>query len=270
MAESRFRRAFYKLAPSWLTTGDGELVLYSLALVLDAEAERWRQSMRARFPHRCPSDALPAIGRDRKIIRGRNEPDAAYADRLVQWLDAHRTRGNPFALMRQIRAYCQADVRVRTVDRRGNWYTLDFDGTESALIDQANWDWDGDAVTNWSRFWVIIYPTAAGLPWTVGPVWGAADLWGGTWGASGGHTWGSTATQDDVASIRSIVRQWKPAGTACEWIVIAFDAASFDPTVAAQPTPNPTEWAHHGRQDAGGDEVFARLDTARYWKGPSE
>jgi hypothetical protein len=253
----RFRRAYKTLLPAWLSTGEGEFVGYSLGLLCDAFAERVRLGLLARFPQFAPPDALSYLGRDRRIVRGINEPDDAYAARLVRYLDDHRVQGNPYALMDQLASYCQAAVRIRTVDRSGNWFTRDRDGSRSALINQANWDWDGGAASSWSRFWVIIYPTAAGLPWSAS-VGGSPASW-----PSGG-TIGTTATPDQVASVRSIIREWQPDGTRCEWIIIAFDDASFDPTA---PEPDGT-WANFGTDNAGAYEI-ARLTSARYWKGVS-
>lgn len=260
-----FRRAFKKLMPSWLTTGEGALVHFAIGFVIDGFAKRWVRGLQARFPELAPEDALAALGRDRKIIRGIGEPREAYAARLVAWLDKHPKRGNPYALLEQIREYCQADVRVRTVDARGNWYTIDRDGTRSAELDTGTWEWDAMDPARWSRFWLIIYPTSAGEPWeaTAGEV-GDAGLWGGVLGGTG-LTVGTTATPEHVSKVRTIIRDWQPDGTRCEWVIVAFDDASFDP---ATPEPDGT-WAGFGMIDGSDDMVVARLDTARYWRGAS-
>lgn len=253
---ARFRFAYQKLMPSWLTSGEGELVGYSTRLVIDADAQRAAEAASARMPEQGPNGALLYHGRDRKLVRGIDELAASYAARLVGWLDAHKTRGNPFALGRQLQAYCNAAVRVRTVDQRGNWFTVDRDGSESYVLDTGNWNWD-TAYTDadWGRFWVIIYPTTDGEPWDVGPRWGDADAV-----YSSSRTWGTTATPGQVAAVRQIVRDWKPAGTRCETIIIAFDDASFDPT-APEPDGDWLQWGVGDPRDKN------RLDTARYWKG---
>lgn len=246
----KFRELYKTMVPSWLSSGEGEFVLYSLGIMLDAGLERLRLGTLARFPSQAPSDALGYLGRDRKIVRGINEPDAAYAARLIRWLDDHAIRGNPFALHDQIRAYCQADVMVRTVDRRGNWYTTAANGTRSVALKAGNWDWDGGAATQWARFWVIIYPTAAGDPWS------DITTWGG-WAETGTHE------PDQVNTIRAIIQDWKPAGTRCEWVIVAYDAASFP----GSSTPNPGgDWRWFGLETGGAYDVV-RTDTARYWRG---
>lgn len=255
--KNAFRTSQYSLLPSWLTNGEGELLAYSLGLVMDCWMERLRLGIKARFPEYAPDDALNALGRDRKIIRGINEPRAAYAARLLRWLDDHKVRGTPFALMEQIRAYCQADVMVRTVDRRGNWFTIDRDGVRAYSLNAANWDWDGGSLANWARFWLIIYPTAEGLPWTRVENWGT---W--PWG-NATKSIGLSADLDQIASVRQILKDWKPAGTVCEWVIVAYDDASFSPAGSTAPGGN---WGTWGIDNAGTYEPV-RLDTARYFKG---
>jgi len=252
----------YKILPSWLMTGDGGKVAASLALMVDDFAARAKLALLARFPGYAPDDAaLAAMGRDRRIIRGINEPSAAYAARLSRAFDDHKTRGNPFAMLRQLRAYLQAPCVVRTVDRRGNWYTIDADGVETAVINAANWNWDGGALSQWARFWVVIYPVNGTNPWavTAGAI-GDAGLWGGALGADPTLTIGTTATTDQVASVRSIIREWKPAGTTCEWIIVAFDDATFTPAGATDPAGAWAGWSNH-------TGAPVRLASARYWRG---
>lgn len=250
-----FRTIFKKLLPWYLTRGEGEKVAYSLNLLRDEFAEATRQSLLARWPSYCTPDALPLLGRDRRIVRGLNESADSYRARLLPWLDNHRVRGNAFELLRQLRAYLNAQIRVRTVDRRGNWFTIEANGTESFLLNEGNWDWDELPASRWSRFWVIIYSTA-GVPWSVRS---------GTWGDlvdSKTNCLGFTATVEQIATIRAIIRDWQPDGTRCEWVIVAFDGSSFDPTT---PEPDGT-WRLFGKQ-SGANRVPARLSTARYFAG---
>lgn len=257
-APARFRLARKLLAPRWLTEEEGELVGYTLDILKDAFIERLFLGLLARFPETAPPDALPFLGRDRRVVRGLNESDDSYVNRLLAWLDDRKTCGNPFALMRKLAEYTGAGPMFRTVDARGNWYTRAVDGTQSYRLATGNWNWDNDLTgTRWSRFWVIIYPN--GL-WSEYPYdW--ADTAGPGWEESQ-YTWGSTATEEQVRTIRSIVADWKPAGTRCVNIIIAFDPASFDPSA---PEPNGL-WGHWSK-NVGGVQVPARLSTARYWDG---
>src|ERR1051325_377126 len=195
------------LAPSWLTTGDGEKIGESLDLLKDAEAQRAFYGLLTRFPQQdpdgtpAPDDALAAMGRDRRVVRGINETATSYAARLLRWLDDRKTAGNPFALMRKLSEYTGTGCRFRTVDRRGNWFTLNIDGSTEYLLKQANWNWDGGAASQGARFWVIIYPPAA--LWKPQPNnWGDAS--GPDWGEAA-NTWGSTATSEQVQTVRAII-----------------------------------------------------------------
>lgn len=265
---TNFRTIRKFLAPRWLTDEDGELVGYALDLVKDAFIQRVELGLMARFPQQDatgtpgPTDALSALGNDRRVIRGINESDTSYATRLLAWLDDRKIAGNPFALMQKLSEYTGPGCMFRTVDNSGNWFTRAVDGTRTYKFAQANWDWDGDTA-KWSRFWVIIYPPAS--LWTPWPNnWG--DTAGPDWG-SGMYSWGSTATADEVATIKFIVNDWKPAGTRCVNIIIAFDPASFDPTAAVDSTGMPDGLWEHWSKNVGGVQVPTRLSTARYWDG---
>lgn len=264
----RIARKFF--GPAWLTEdGESGLVGWASDVIKDAFTERLRLGLLARFPQQDPEgtpaadDALAAIGRDRRIVRGFAETSATYAARLLRWLDDWQAAGSAFALMEQLAAYCGPGPSFRTVDVRGNWYSRDAEGNETSLLQRGNWDWDNaaNALSRWSRFWVIIYPN--GL-WTVGPKWGDA---GAVWGTPG-RTWGTTATPEQVTSIRSIISDWKPGGTKCVNVVVAFDSTSFDPTTARDGTGLPDgTWGLPSEQNGSEAQVPTRLSTARYWDG---
>ena len=254
---SFFRTTRKHLAPRWLTDGEGGLLGYALDIIKDSFAERARQALLVRFPEQgpdgtpAPADALAAMGRDRRVVRGINEADASYTPRLKAWLDDRKTAGNPYTLMQRLAEYTGAGVSFRTVDNSGNWYHRAADGTRSALINQANWDWDGDTAS-WARFWVIVYGFRA-----------AESTWGtGTWGSVSTGSFGTTTTEDEVTSMRALVKDWKPAGTTCVNIILALDANSFDPT-APEPDGTWGDWS----ENSGGTQVATRLDTARYFDG---
>jgi hypothetical protein len=265
-------RSLRKFAgPPWLVVnGDSAAVGYVLDALKDAFVDRLEKGLLARFPQQGPDgspaadDALAAMGRDRRIKRGIFDTSAAYALRLLRWLDDWKVAGNPYALMQQLAAYLGPSVSLRTVDARGNWYSRAADGTLSVNRQQGNWDWSGQNaydVARWSRFWVIIYPN--GL-WQPGPKWGDA---GAKWGTPG-RTWGSTATSEQVASVRSLVADWKPAGTRCVNIIVAFDNTSFDPTQPRDGTGLPNGlWSLPSYTNGSNAQAPSRLATARYWDG---
>lgn len=259
-APARFRRLRKFLAPSWLTDEEGEKVGYSLDLVLDGSVERLRQGLYATLPQNNPSgtrtaptDALEEMGRDRRVLRGIDESNESYAARLVKWLDDRRRAGNPFMLMQKLAEYTGAGPAFRTVDARGNWYSRAADGTESVLLKEENWDWDGTPLgERWARFWIIIYPNG---------LWGPREDWGadGVWGED---VWGATITREQVESLRFLTRDWKLAGTRCVNIILAFDASSFDP-LAPEPDGLWGRWS----KPVNGVMTRSRLSTARYLGG---
>ena len=136
-----FRSTRKFMGPAWLTqNGESELVGYALDVLKDAFVQRAFAGLMVRFPQQDPEgtpgpdDALAAIGRDRRIIRGINEPAASYARRALSGaIDDWKTAGNPFALMQQLAAYTGAGPAFRTVDVRGNWYSRAADGTTSVV-----------------------------------------------------------------------------------------------------------------------------------------
>lgn len=265
--EQSFRSIRQFLSPRWLTEGFGGAVGFSLDVVKDSYLRRVLLGLLARFPQNgpagetAPPDALAAIGRDRRVVRGLGESDASYARRLIAWLDDRQTAGNAFALMQKLAEYLGVDSGCvfKAVDNQGNWYVRAAGGTRSLFLRRGNWDWDGYA-EKWSRFWVIVHPPVS--------LWVEEDTWGsGTWGDGG--TWGSTETYDEVQTIRGLVADWKPAGTRCVNIIVAFDDASFDPEAAplSPGLPDGT-WGNWSIDDAG-TQVESRLATARYETGTS-
>lgn len=252
-----FRTSRRRLAPRWLTEGEGGLVGYALDLIKDAYMERVYLGLLARLPETAGTDALGKIGRDRRTLRGLGpETDASYATRLKAWLTDAKRRGSPFALMQKLQEFIAAGSSFRIVDARGNWYSRSAAGVETYTLNTGNWNWDSTVPSSpqWSRFWVIIYP---GTRWSHSATWGSGQLWGDT-----EKTWGTTATPGEVAQVRGIVADWKPAGTRCVNIIIAFDPASFDPTA---PEPD-GKWGKPSKVVAG-VHVATRLATADYWDG---
>ena len=246
------RTLFKFLVPDWLKSGEGELTLYSLSAVVDAWLERARLGLVARFPDYSPEDGLAALGRDRKITRGLNEPAASYIIRLKAWLTTHKINGSPFALLDQIRSFLQRDLLVRIVDQRGNWYWIETDGTLHYQLQAGMWNWDSATTTNWSRFWVIVYPASVTPTLWTSYNWGSQQY--GT-----DHVWGLSATPDEMVGLRTIVREWKPIFAKCEWIICAFDNASFPPGTALDGL-----WSNYSKGSS--PRSSARLATARYIK----
>lgn len=284
----------------------------TLALGLDAIAEATFQGRLAAMPGQTAAvpamggfeseDALPLIGRDRRIARGLEETSPSYARRLRRWRQSWRRAATGWAIAEQVQGVfgperptvkvVSATVDAETGPRPNVWHSIDPDGvltyyggdggfviepdgTMSAFADPcAPWDWDSASLPDGSagqadgwRIWVIVHAPTAMISATEG-VWGPGPTW---WGDGG--TWGTTATPPAVELVRGVVADWKPAGIRCPFIIIAFDAASFDPIAPSPYTGLPDgRWGwNHKTVDLGGGLLCAvpsRLDTARYWAGP--
>lgn len=251
-----FRDTLRRVVPAWLKGYWGERYLYAHGVQLDAIADATVAGVKMRFPGVYSGESLPLLGRDRGIWRGLEETDEAYAERLSRWWQDRRMKGHPYALGFQLQAALFPHrPRVRVINQRGDWYTVNSDG--STEHHEAAWDWDGN-INPWGRFWVIIYPPP-GL-WTKRGKWGDGSKWGK-------GTWGTTATRAQAAMVRAIIREWQSAHAKCEKIIIALDPESFDPaTTPASELPD-GKWGAWSKDDGTGARVRARLKTARYWGG---
>jgi hypothetical protein len=248
MAKRGFLSIFRFLAPSWLTTGEYELVLESLASLKDAFMQRMLDSLEARFPSRAGPSALALIGADRAIMRGSTETDVAYSARLpgFRQLGAHLTRGNAFAILTQVAALL-GEIKVSLVDGRGTLSVLDVDGTFTVTRGVA-WDWDG-AVDPW-RFWLILEPNPERPDIVPHPLIGAPSLYGGALGTPGYTIGQQGVTAEDVRRLRALFvgrTPWHPSGTTP---VMAIIRLSGDP----YPAPDGT-W----------DTWSGRDPELRYW-----
>lgn len=262
---ANFSNTWRARGPRWLVDDGGEasMLSASLALMLDLYVRRLEIGLMARLPDGAVLEgvegALAAIGRDRRTLRGLGpESDSSYATRLKSAFTDAKKRGSAFALLKKLQEFVGGGSSFRTVDARGNWFSRSAAGVESYTLNTGNWNWDSTVPSSpqWSRFWVIIYP---GTRWSHAPTWGSGEVWGAT-----EKTWGTTATPSEVAQVRQIVSEWKPAGTRCVNIIIAFDPASFDPS-----TPEPDGKWGKPHKNVGGVWVPSRLTTANYWEGTS-
>lgn len=262
-----FREALVNDATPPLAEGEGRAILEVVGTMLDADVDLNRHGMAARLPSYGTDDSLAAIGRDRQIVRGFAEDAETYGLRLTRWLEAHERAGSPWEIMRQLQAYLTPhEVRVRIVNHRGNWYTRDADGTQTATLGASNWNWDSETYPPgpdpWSRFWVILYPPTE--LWAPLPPLDDPSLWGGALDLPG-YTIGSTATPEQVASVRKIVGDWRDEKSQCVGIIVSFDAALFDPE-DAQP-PNPDGWHGNASRVIAGVRTPTRSSDAIYWPG---
>lgn len=251
-----FRTLYRWLLPGFLLEGDGAAVVHSLAMIKDAWVERLRQGLNARFPSRTGASAQALIGRDRGIVRGRDETNEHYAQRLIRWRypRGHRVRGNAFALLEQFSEYF-GGVDCWTIDVRGNRFDRSAAGVETSSHGNA-WDWDGAGSTpRWARFWVVM--DLSGIASAQLDL-GDPDLWGGELGTPGYSFGQQGVTEHDVLTLRGMMhspRPWKPSGVRAEWVVVSLDGT--------EPEPDGT-WETWSK-NVGGTQTRARSGAFRYW-----
>lgn len=237
-------------------------------------------------------DALPYIGRDRGLVRGLLEGPERYAYRCRHWREAWRRSSLGFGMLEQLQALTQpSPVRVRVVSAGGVWHTLEPDGTRilhhpagyrltvspdgtsaADAVAVHPWDWDSETEVSPQplRVWPILYCPIPGLVDDDEGIYGDASTWYGDGGLIG-----LTTTLPFLEQVRAVARAWTAEGVDVPWIILAFDAASFDPETPG-PYPGagmPDGWWEEGVKPNPGDPtqlIEARLETARYLPGASD
>lgn len=262
-----FRDAFRRFIPSWLserTSNDRTVayrVLWSLISPLDAIADALIDGMQAPFPGLGTPTALPLISESRGLIRGVGESEASWSARLVTFRDMWKRSGSAEAIVRRLWEYLPGHPMIRFVNRGGYWVTIDGSGTITTA-DQggaSRWDWDSvsnPSNTGWWDAWLIIYQPS----YTPDPgLWGApGDVYGET-----GYALGFTdAPNDQLRSIRNLIATWKRESTNLRCVVMAQNAADFDPLNGASRMPDGT-WAQYSKIVLG-VAVEARPTDLRY------
>lgn len=193
-------RDYANKLPRWLQRYWGSRFIYALWIQTDAFIDALVAGVKMRFPGYYSFESLPLIGRERRIQRGLSESDATYAARLPGWLDAHATRGGPYALLQQLFAfYAPNNFPVRLIYRSGRYFDLATDGTIT-MGDQPSFSPD-NMPSKWARWWLIFqWPT----PVPAKRKWGAFK-----WGD--GSTYGSGFTSADVYDLKLVPREWNAA-----------------------------------------------------------
>jgi len=203
-----FRDAIREISPVWLRGRIGGGILCAIAAELDALSDACVAGVKLRFPRVYGTESLPLIGRERRILRGRLDTDTTYSVRLSHWLDDHRRRGGPYALLGQLHAhFAPANFPIQLVYRSGRRFTMDVAGAITMDVDSA---FAPDAnPARWARWWLYYtWPNPVGKR-----KWGD----GGKWGEGG--VWGSDLTPVEVRDLRAVPREWN-AAHAIGWIVL--------------------------------------------------
>lgn len=208
MALLTFRDTLKSICPPWLQRGTAEKVLYAIGVHVDGVMDALVAGIKARFPGVYTAESLPLLGRDRRIRRGRTETDAVYTARLQRWLDDHRRRGGPYALLAQLFAhYAPSSFAIELRYVTGRRFQMDTAG--NVVRGDVVWTPPG-STSQWARWWLFYdWPTDV-----------AADgIWSdpGTW--SDGGVWDYALTPQEVTDLRLVPREWN-AAHALGWIVL--------------------------------------------------
>ena len=152
-----FERTIKRLCPPWLQRSVGGALMGAIGAELDGLLDRVDEGVRLRFPDAVAdhAEALPLLGRQRRIRRGPGEDAATYARRLRTWWDAHRTRGGPYALLGQLYAFFLdwLNVRMDVVYHSGTRRWQDAAG----VVTRDSVTWDADGTSLWAQVWVFLY-----------------------------------------------------------------------------------------------------------------
>lgn len=156
-----FAEGLLRRCPPWLQRTLGAPFMRGLADPIDDLRDNTAEAIDSRFPRAVRPDALPYLGRDRKIVRGLDEPDSSYAARLLRWREDHKRRGNPTAMLRQLEAYyATAPKQIDLVYETGTRYTLDpttldADGKGTISKDAIEWR-EGNDQLAWAQAWIFV------------------------------------------------------------------------------------------------------------------
>jgi hypothetical protein len=203
-----------ELAPGWLRDPWGAALLKARGAQKDWLADALKQGVKARMPGAAPLDALPLIGRERGITRGRTETVDSYRARLRGAWEAWRWAGTPYGMLLAFywAGYRPTAGRVAIQTQGdavagGRQFTLraDFDPTvhtpENALViaDLGVVHLGGSPAELWPDFAVLF----------VGPI---LSAWIPTPPVDG---------SDEVDGIRDLISRWKPGHARCVKLVVA-------------------------------------------------
>lgn len=279
---TNFRTVASQLSPTALQGPNGSKLIYTLAVQYDTLAVAGAYAVRFRFPRLTSPDALQWLAKDRQIVRGPNEAQDSYAERLVRWLDLWVHAGSASSILSGVASFfLPSTITAELVKQSRTTYTdWDYwDGTTDTLYRQMppNWDWDSDGLVPCEQRFQQVNTSGV-----LGPYWhtwvilfGTGYVSDGLWSDPGqwddGGTWDTNATPEDVGAIRGQVAQWKSAETFVQWIIVSLDSTYFKYSLPAGDPKLPD--GHFGRwgevTTVGGSRVYtpSRFNVASYWDG---
>lgn len=301
-----------RVLPGWMrrrAMAHWSLLALTTAALFDALVEAVDDGTRADMPGQeddgpgmfafQSTDAQPYIARDRRMFLPLSPITAATvaanAAHLRDWYSVHRRSATGPGMLNEVAAILSPNPpRLRLVNPNGTWWTREPDGTLTLQNHQADgfsispagvvttdftfsppWDWDSVSIpappdqNDAGRCWLIIY-APCNLPFLKG----TEGKWGDGKSKFGDvdGVMGTLATSPHVELRRAVANEFRSAGVKLSHIIIAYDAASFDPAFAAGHAGMPDgHWGNHSKLNTifGGRRVrvLARNQTARYGRG---
>lgn len=167
---------------SWCQEFLAQRYIGTMGLITDLSAEGARQAFLAHLPGnpQQAEDATAQSGSDAGLFRYRGESLASWASRVSNPWPAHEQAGTDVNLLREIDIWGHIVYPITWVS--GQCYILE---------------------PQWARF--VLFIPAGLLPWTGPPAYGGGSTYG-----DGSH-YGVIANSEDLATLRRIVRKWKPS-----------------------------------------------------------
>lgn len=194
-----FRDTLEAIVPPWLKGPLGLRYLYGHGTTLDAFGDALLSAVQTRFPGYYSDESLPLIGKERRILRGLNESDYNYADRLITWLTDHAHRGSALAMLHQLYLHYKPNNFVmQLIARNGLTYQMDAAGTVTRYITPG---FNPDATPDkWGQWWLLFYT----------------------------DNWTPPLTDAEIADIRAIPAAWNAAHCLGTILIFPSDAELFD------------------------------------------
>lgn len=184
-----------RVLPGWMRGEWGTRLTDTFALAWDALSDAAMVAVKASWLKSSvsPNDAVAYVGTESGLPRYPSDTDAGYRARVdarwVTWPTAgKRPTPTTGGVCEQLKSFGLTDVEMI---RNYDWRTKGPPG-------------DAD---DWSRFWIVLKST----PWE------RRVIGGGTIGSG---TIGSTATVDEIRTIRRIVNDFRAGGDVCAGIFV--------------------------------------------------
>lgn len=193
-----FRDALRRITPRWLATGLAEKILYAIGLHLDGIGDGCADGVKKRFPEPA-DDSIDKIGRDRSILRGPTELATDYGARMKTWLDDHRNRGGPYALLDQTGRFWLEVYDLSLLYASGTR----FDRAKvTGIVTRATSIAGFGSVLGWANWWLV-------FTWT--PTLATDGIWSdsGLWDDAG--TWDSSLSLEDANNLKLVPTAWNTA-----------------------------------------------------------